>query len=99
MREHDVAGLEASDRRTDGEHLADGRVAGEDQATAGLGDVDGVGDRRVVHVVLARDREDLEVNVVLAGIAELVLAQLHDPRDVEVGLRIGGTRMLCGDVF
>ena len=59
----DVAGLELRDARADGEHLADGRVAGVDLAAADVGDVHGVGERRVVDVVLAGDGEDAQVHV------------------------------------
>ena len=54
----DVAGREPVDLGAHVDHLAHGRVSRVDAPAPQLGDVDGVGERRVVDVVLSRDGED-----------------------------------------
>jgi hypothetical protein len=76
---------------------ADGRVAREDPAATSVRDVDRVGQRRVVHVVLARDREDPEMHVARAEGRELEAVELHHASDVERARVVPGALLLRGD--
>ena len=101
MRDDDVADREPGDVGADFEHLAERRVARVDLAAAGLGDVDGVGERRVVDVVLGRDGEHLEPHVVGADVAQLELVERNDVGDVHVvgvaGAALFGSDGVSGD--
>ncbi len=98
MRDDDVAGLDGRDLGSDGQHLAERAVPRVDLPAARLRDVDGVGEDRVVDVVLGRDREDLQVHVARAHRAERDRVELEHVREVELVEVAARPRALGGDV-
>jgi hypothetical protein len=95
----DVAGLEARDVASHGEHLADGAVAREDLAPAELGDVHGVGEGGVIDVVLRRCDQDPQVDIPRAHLAQLDLVERDHLRDVEFLQVAADSLALLGDGF
>ena len=95
----DVAWMEVGDIGAHRENFAHRRVAGVDLAAAGLHDVDGVREYGVVHVVLARDGQDLEMDIAPPDFAELHFVELDYVREVDlVGIATDAFALLA-DAF
>jgi hypothetical protein len=97
MGDDDVARLEARHIRADLEHFRNGAVAGIDLAAPRLGDVRGIGEGRVVDVVLRRNGQDPQVDVPRTALAQLELVELDHVGDVELVQVAADALALRGD--